>query len=97
MKKYRCTVCDYVYDPEKGDPENNIKPGTAWSDVPDDWECPECNVGKDNFEEIKKYDGITNPYARERGLPIYLCINPSDDFLKLYRSRLAEEFARFRQ
>jgi len=52
---------------------------------------------KDYFEEIKKYEGITNPYARERGLPIYLCINPSDEFLKLYRSRLAEEFARFKQ
>jgi len=41
-----------VYDPEKGDPDNGIKPGTAFSDLPDDWVCPICNVAKDMFEKI---------------------------------------------
>jgi len=50
MKKYECTVCGYVYDPAEGDPDNSVAPGTAWEDVPDDWVCPVCGVGKDMFE-----------------------------------------------
>lgn len=50
--KYRCTVCGYVYDPQKGDPANGAKPGTSFEDLPDDWKCPECGVGKDKFEKI---------------------------------------------
>ena len=50
MKKYVCP-CGYVYDPEKGDPETGIAPGTAWENVPEDWECPVCGLGKDAFEE----------------------------------------------
>jgi flavin reductase (DIM6/NTAB) family NADH-FMN oxidoreductase RutF/rubredoxin len=49
MKKYVCNVCGYVYDPEKGDPDGGIKPGTAFEDIPDDWVCPICGVGKDEF------------------------------------------------
>lgn len=52
MKKYICTVCDYVYDPEVGVPEDGIAPGTAWEDVPESFVCPECGVGKDMFEEV---------------------------------------------
>jgi rubredoxin len=52
MKKYQCLACTYVYDPEVGDPENGVKPGTAFEDLPDDWVCPMCGVGKDMFEEI---------------------------------------------
>jgi rubredoxin len=48
--KYVCTVCGYIYDPAKGDPENDIAPGTAFEDLPDDWTCPHCGVGKDLFE-----------------------------------------------
>jgi rubredoxin len=48
--KYVCSVCDYVYDPEVGDPDNGIEPGTAFADLPDDWVCPECGVDKDEFE-----------------------------------------------
>jgi rubredoxin len=48
--KYRCTVCDYLYDPEVGDPDNGVEPGTAFEDLPDDWVCPECGVEKDMFE-----------------------------------------------
>lgn len=51
MKKYVCDVCGYVYDPEKGDPDNDIKPGTKFEDLPDDWVCPVCGAGKDSFSE----------------------------------------------
>jgi rubredoxin len=50
MKKYVCGVCGYVYDPEKGDSEGNIPPGTAFEDLPDDWTCPVCGAAKDQFE-----------------------------------------------
>ena len=49
MEKYVCDVCGYVYDPEVGDPDNGVAPGTAWADVPEDWVCPLCGVGKDSF------------------------------------------------
>ena len=51
MKHYVCTVCGYVYDPAEGDPDNGVAAGTAWEDVPEDWVCPLCGVGKDSFEE----------------------------------------------
>ncbi len=50
MDKYVCTVCGYIYDPEQGDPDNNVEPGTAFKDIPDDWECPICGAPKDDFE-----------------------------------------------
>lgn len=50
MKKYVCTICGYVYDPEQGDPDNGVAPGTAFESIPDDWACPECGSGKDLFE-----------------------------------------------
>ena len=50
MKKFVCP-CGYVYDPEVGDPDNGVAPGTAWEDVPEDWVCPVCSLGKDVFEE----------------------------------------------
>ena len=49
MQKYVCNVCGYVYDPEKGDPDGGIEPGTAFEDIPEDWVCPVCGVGKDQF------------------------------------------------
>lgn len=49
MKKYVCDTCGYVYDPEVGDPENGIAPGTAFEDLPEDWVCPLCGVGTDDF------------------------------------------------
>ncbi|PIU51289.1 hypothetical protein COS91_05275, partial [Candidatus Desantisbacteria bacterium CG07_land_8_20_14_0_80_39_15] len=51
MGKYRCTICEYVYDPEKGDPDSGIKPGTLFEELPDGWVCPVCGVGKDKFEK----------------------------------------------
>jgi rubredoxin len=53
MTKYICSVCDYVYDPEVGDPDNGIEPGTAFEDLPDDWVCPECGVEKEEFEALE--------------------------------------------
>jgi rubredoxin len=53
MDKYVCTVCGYVYDPEKGDPTSEIAPGTAFENLPDDWICPECGVGKDQFKKME--------------------------------------------
>jgi len=52
MKKYRCLICDYVYDPAAGDPANGVAPGTDFEDIPDDWVCPVCGVPKDQFEPI---------------------------------------------
>ena len=51
MDKYVCKVCGYVYDPEKGDPDNGIQPGTSFEDLPKDWVCPVCGAGKDAFEK----------------------------------------------
>jgi rubredoxin len=53
MKKYICTVCDYIYDPEKGDPDSGIEPGTAFEDIPEDWVCPLCGVGKKILRSMK--------------------------------------------
>ena len=52
MDKYICTVCDWVYDPEIGDQEHGIAPGTKFEDIHDDWVCPLCGVGKEDFEKI---------------------------------------------
>ena len=50
MTKYECIPCGYIYDPEVGDPEYGIEPGTAFEDLPEDWTCPICGVGKDQFQ-----------------------------------------------
>ena len=58
MKKYFCNPCGYTYDPEKGDPEHGIAPGTAFEDIPDTWCCPICGVTKDMFQPcIDNYNG----------------------------------------
>ncbi|OQX53802.1 MAG: High molecular weight rubredoxin [Candidatus Cloacimonas sp. 4484_209] len=51
MSKYVCKVCGYIYDPEKGDPDSGIKPGTPFEEIPDDWVCPVCGAGKSDFEK----------------------------------------------
>ncbi len=51
MEKYRCIVCGYIYDPQIGDPDNGVNPGTVFADLPESWVCPECGVGKDSFEQ----------------------------------------------
>lgn len=51
MKKWQCTVCGYIYDPATGDGAG-VPPGVAFEDLPDDWTCPDCGVGKDLFEPM---------------------------------------------
>jgi rubredoxin len=54
MEKWICTVCGYVYDPAQGDPANGVQPGTKFEDIPADWVCPDCGVGKDQFEKVEE-------------------------------------------
>ena len=49
MDKYVCSMCGYLYDPEEGDPDNGVESGTAFEDLADDWACPLCGVGKEEF------------------------------------------------
>ena len=62
MKKYECEPCGYVYDEAAGDPDNGIAPGTKWEDLPEDWVCPVCGLGKDVFKDCprcyKDPDGV---------------------------------------
>jgi len=51
MEKYVCDVCGYIYDEANGEPENGIAPGTKWADLPDDYICPLCGVGKESFSK----------------------------------------------
>jgi rubredoxin len=51
MKRYRCSVCGYVYDPQEGDPDGGIIPGTLFENIPDNWTCPVCGVSKTEFLE----------------------------------------------
>ncbi len=53
MKKYKCLMCGYIYDPAIGDPDNGVEAGTAFEDLPDGWVCPECGAGKDEFEPLE--------------------------------------------
>jgi rubredoxin len=53
VKKYRCTICGYVYDPAIGDPDGGIAPGTPFEQIPNDWVCPVCGASKEDFEPIE--------------------------------------------
>ncbi|MEW6033864.1 MAG: flavin reductase [Chloroflexota bacterium] len=52
MAKYKCNVCGYIYDPELGDPEGNVPPGTPFEKLPDGWTCPVCGAGKEEFQRV---------------------------------------------
>ncbi len=52
-KRYMCVVCGWIYDEAEGWPEDGIHPGTKWEDIPDDFECPDCGVGKEDFEMME--------------------------------------------
>ena len=52
MDRYQCNVCGYTYDPEKGDSSQSISSGTTYEDLPEDWTCPECGVGKEEFTRL---------------------------------------------
>ena len=53
MAKYKCSVCGYIYDPEKGDPDSGVAPGTPFEDLPGDWSCPVCGASKSEFEKME--------------------------------------------
>lgn len=53
MKTYLCTVCGFIYEEEKGWPDDGIPPGTRWEDVPEDWECPQCGASKMDFDMVE--------------------------------------------
>lgn len=53
MQKYECNVCGYIYDPEAGDPENGISPGTSFTDLPESWTCPICGADKSQFSPME--------------------------------------------
>lgn len=52
MKNYECQPCGYIYDPQVGDPDNGVPAGTTFEDLPDDWTCPLCGAGKEQFAEL---------------------------------------------
>ena len=54
MKKYRCTVCGWIYDPAIGDADSGIAPNTPFEEIPDEWVCPLCGVGKEDFEPVEE-------------------------------------------
>lgn len=58
MQRWRCTVCNYVYDPADGDPDSGIKRGTPFEELPDDWVCPVCFVTKEYFEPARPHHGM---------------------------------------
>jgi rubredoxin len=61
MKKYVCTACGYIYDPEQGDPDSGIRPGTPFEEIPDEWVCPVCGATKSMFVEegcVYKEQGV---------------------------------------
>ncbi len=51
--KWRCMVCGYIYDPEVGDPDSGVSPGTSFEELPEDWVCPICGASKDLFERVE--------------------------------------------
>jgi rubredoxin len=53
MGKYRCSICGYIYDPELGEEDSGILPGTPFENIPDDWKCPVCGAPKDSFEKVE--------------------------------------------
>ncbi len=69
MKKYRCVVCGYIYDPALGDPDSGIAPGTPFEEIPDDWSCPVCGVSKEDFEPLEEETKLVkteNEITKER-------------------------------
>jgi rubredoxin---NAD+ reductase len=72
MKKWRCLVCDIIYDEAEGWPDDDIAPGTRWEDVPEDWVCPYCGVGKEDFEMVEiTSTQMTSSVTNEPAKPVY--------------------------
>ena len=67
MARFECIVCGWIYDESKGDPEHGVPVGTLWQDVPEDWLCPDCGVGKEDFEAIKEESVAAVPHHQVHG------------------------------
>lgn len=52
MERFKCEICGYIYDPSEGEPESGIEPGVPFEHLPDDYSCPICGAGKDDFFAI---------------------------------------------
>lgn len=65
MSKWECIVCGLIYDEAKGWPDDGIAPGTKWEDVPEDWLCPDCGVGKEDFELLEEAPVDDTPHHEE--------------------------------
>ena len=65
MSKWECIVCGLVYDEKEGWPDDGIAPGTKWEDVPEDWLCPDCGVGKEHFELVEETVAEDAPHHEE--------------------------------
>ncbi len=61
MAEYECLICGYVYDPKAGDPEHGVPPNTPFEELPEDWTCPVCNAGKDEFEKVRSASSSLPP------------------------------------
>ena len=83
-----CVICGFVYDEEEGWPEDGIKPGTKWEDVPDDWICPDCGVGKDDFDMIE-FQEIT--MQTQEDLPVNIKGHDKVNDLKKYWDALVSK------
>lgn len=53
FKRWHCEVCGFIYDEAEGLPDDDIAPGTAWADIPEDWTCPDCGAPKSDFEMVE--------------------------------------------
>ena len=91
MQKYVCEPCGYVYDPEIGDPDSGIEPGTAFEDIPEDWVCPICGVGKDEFVPEDEVTGRKGAESRLLLTPFFLYMDVSAEKRKTF----AEEYKEF--
>lgn len=54
MQRWQCMVCGYIYDPDRGDLESGVEPGTSFEDLPEEWVCPECGSGREEFEPLEE-------------------------------------------
>jgi len=59
MQKYVCELCGYIYDPEEGDLDSGIEPGTPFSEIPEDWSCPVCGAAKSQFKPMEKEAAVS--------------------------------------
>ncbi len=91
MGKYVCSICGYIYDESKGDPESGISPGTAWEDLPEDWVCPLCGATKSEF---KKQGEPTTPMDKKPPLTVDSSTTDSKELSPLELSALCSNLAR---